>query len=171
MNKAEFQKYLDTLNEEELKEQLVVLFEKIQPVRDYYGFRGKVFDPKKMERYRNKIIEALHPDQWMQGGLNIDGVENALLSFRQLDPDEKYIVELYCFAIREASDLANEYGGDFGDEFYIYFEELFENLLQRLFQKGLLEEFKAPIEDVVGGATDAFGHQDSLRDTFTEFFK
>ena len=126
---------------------------------------GRRGDPEKaLKRYQLRIVEALHPDDEWLGGLDVDAVEEAIREFQRRYPIPEKQADLYCFAIREASRLAELYGPDFGEEFYAYFEGLFSQLLQLLAKCELLTVYRHRLEKLVKKSTDAYDYRDNLEE-------
>lgn len=133
-------------------------------------YMGRNGDPEKaLKKYQLKIVEALHPDYEWQGGLDIEAVEKAIREHQHRYSEPKKRVELCCFAIREASRLADMYGPDFGEEFFAYFEDLFRELMQLLKEHALLPVFRRRLEELVKTSTDAYGYRDNLEEIFSGF--
>lgn len=126
---------------------------------------GRRGDPEKaLKRYQLKVVEALHPDHEWLGGLDIEAVEEAIREHQRRYPEPEKRAELYCFAIREASRLADMYGPDFGEEFFAYFEGLFRELLQLLKEHALLPVYRGQLKTLVENSTDAYRYHDSLKE-------
>lgn len=167
-----FESFINTLNKNELKEELKKLYESLEQVKVHYSAinaGSDKLDRKLLEKHEEQITKAIYPNKYMQGGLDTDKVENILKPFRS-NSTIKYYLELGLFAVEECTNIANEFGGDFGEDFFIYFEELFEDIVQRISRGNLEEKYKIRLIDMTNSAFDGYGHYDQLKDVFSEYF-
>jgi len=132
MKKDEFDEILRSRNADELRKELVTLFENIKSVQDYFDFKYKRSTKSKiLQRYKHEIDNALYPDFEWNNGLDIEMVGKIIDKFSKITPILSYQIELELYAIEIGNQFAHNLGGDFGEEYYVYFEELFEQTLKK----------------------------------------
>lgn len=171
MDMDEFLKYINSQDIEQLKSELKELYSGFEWVRDYYQIKFSETDPdeKLLSKYKDQIINAMYPDEYMEGGLDLEKVDYIVKRLNSVSTI-KYYIEICLYAIEHCTHTADAYGGDFGDDFYTYFEELFEQVLQIIIKERLENAYKIRLEEIANTATEGYGHQDQLRDVLSQYY-
>jgi hypothetical protein len=166
-----FSNYINSEGIESLKSDLQELYASFEVVRNYYQikFNNTEMDEQLLSSYKDRIIKAVYPNKYMQGGLDTEKVDSIVKQLKS-PSTIRYYIEIGLFAVETCTDIANEYGGDFGEDFYIYFEELFEDVVQTTFKEGIESEYQIRLKEIADSACDGYGHYDQLQDTFSEYF-
>lgn len=102
MSKRALTKYLQSLDKEELENQVLELYAKFKPVRDYYGF---VFNPKEdklMEQARFKIYKEYFPVNGRKPKARRSVAQKLIKQYLTLELDPSLLSELMLFNIETA---------------------------------------------------------------------
>lgn len=168
----DFLEHINSLDIDQLKSELAELYTSYDLVKNYYQIKLKNggIDERILEKYKDQISEAIYPNKYNQGGLDVEKV-NAIIQQLNSDATLKYYIEVSLHSIEECTSIANEYGGDFGDEFYIYFEELYEKIVELIVKKSFQEEYKIRLKEIADFACEGYGHYDQLQDVYKEYIK
>ena len=102
MSKRALTKYLQSLDKTDLENQVLELYAKFKPVRDYYGF---VFNPKEdklMEEARFKIAKEYFPTNGRKPKARRSVAHKLIKHFRTLELDPTLLSDLMLFNIETA---------------------------------------------------------------------
>ena len=102
MSKRALTKYLQSLDKEELENQVLELYAKFKPVRDYYGF---VFNPKEdklMELARFKISKEYFPTNGRKPKARRSVAQKLIKQYMILELDPSLFSDLMLFNIETA---------------------------------------------------------------------
>ncbi len=169
----DFLDYINSRNIEQLRNELRKLYSSYELVRNYFDIKTKKnggVDKNLLKKYEGEITKAIYPNERMEGGLDIDKVDNIIKGLNS-DSTVKYYIESSLFSIEECTNIANEFGGDFGEDFFIYFEALFENVIKIIINQGHESEYKVRLREIADSAFDGYGHYDQLQDTISEYIR
>ncbi|MEM7375199.1 MAG: hypothetical protein AAF587_41780 [Bacteroidota bacterium] len=166
-----FEQYLNKLTLDDLRTELQQLFRDIPAVEEYYELKlsGNQVNKTIKKKYETQINDALYPDSQFHGGFDLDKVEEILNRMKQ-SHKIRYYIEIGKYAVKQATELANAYGGDYGEDFYIYFEELFEEIIEKAIEMNWGEEYRLEFKKLADGAFEGYGHYDQLQDVFDKMF-
>ncbi len=172
MKKDELEEILRIKGADELKAELITLFENFNVVQDYFDLKYK--DQTKtsiLKKYKQKIDKAIYPDWEFNEGLNIELVEEIIEGFSNITPKLNYQIELELYALEAGNKCTKDMGGDYGEDYYLYFEELFEQTLKKYRKLKVSQTITQKIETILERAFDGYGHKDTLEDLWAEFNK
>lgn len=172
MKPEELQKLLNNKSKEELVSEILQLHEKFIDVRQYFDFsrtKRKKIHSDIVENYKLQINDALWPDHSFEGGLDIEKVEEVLVTFKQVCDHPGYQIELLLHAVESASQCAYDFGGDFGEDYYEYFEEVFDETLSYMRRGELMKAFKENSQKVIKNAFEGYGHRDTLEELWEKY--
>lgn len=160
----DFEKYLQDSEKESLINDLRELFAGQQGVRSY--FLAKLGSDKLLiEKYCERLIEAIYPDERMNGGMDFKKVDSILQELRTPTTIKKF-VEVSLIGVEECSKIANEFGG--ADEgFLVYFEDLFEEVLKSIKENQWKDNYDLRLRQIIETAFDGYGHYDQLSDLYS----
>lgn len=170
MKKAELEKILKSKSVEELKTEVITLFENFTVVQDYIKLKYKSNTKTTiLKKYKQKIDQAIYPDWEFNNGLNLDLVEEIIDEFSNITPKLNYLIELELHALEAGNQCANDMGGDYGEDYYLYFEELFEQTLKKCKKIRASKTIVSKIEAIIETAFEGYGHKDNLEDLWAQF--
>ncbi|MCE7995335.1 MAG: hypothetical protein HEP71_25380 [Roseivirga sp.] len=102
MSKRALVKYLQTLDKKELESQVLELYAKFKPVRDYYGF---VFNPKEdklIEEAKFKVSKEYFPTSRRRPKARRSVAHKAIKNFLTLELDPALLADFMLFNIETA---------------------------------------------------------------------
>ncbi len=109
MRKTSFTKFLDSLTEEELKDELDKLYTKYKPIKDYYTMElGAVVDRKKLLDRAKKGIERLYERRKTRS--RISKVNNILKEMSIISIFDHELADVYIHHVECATDHINYFG-------------------------------------------------------------
>jgi hypothetical protein len=168
--KKQLETHLQKQSKAELVEHLLLLYEQLPEVADFYRLRLNQTADDVFERYCRQIQQALYPDERFEGGMDIDEVDHLIFTLDKLGSKVQIQIKIRIYAVQEATQLAHAYGGDYGDDFYIYFEDLYEAALKKIKQSGLLDKYQHEMLQTAQNAFDGYGHHDTLMEHYNEYY-
>lgn len=148
MSKRSLKKYLDELDENALKEQIIDLYDRIPQVKTFYDF---VFNPKEdqlIEEAKVKISNEYFPTKRRKPRKRRSVAQKYIKHFKTLGVDPKLLGDLMIFNI----EIAQTYSGNIPrmpDAFYKSMLNSFKELLQYLTYYQLKDEFGTRIEGII----------------------
>ena len=109
MRKTSFTKFLDSLTEEELKEELDKLYTKYKSIKDYYAMElGNVEDRKKLLEKAKKSIERLYERRKTRSRLS--KVNNILKEISLISIFDHELADVYIHHVECATSHINYFG-------------------------------------------------------------
>ncbi len=148
MSKRSLKKYLDELDENTLKEQIIDLYDRIPQVKTFYDF---VFNPKEdqlIEEAKVKISNEYFPTKRRKPRKRRSVAQKYIKHFKTLGVDPKLLGDLMIFNIEIAQTYSNGVPS-MPDSFYKSMLNSFKELLQYLTYYQLKEEFGTRIEEII----------------------
>jgi len=162
--------YLRKESKAELVEQLLTLYDRVPEAEDFFRLKPNEATDDIFKKYCRQISNALFPDGNFEGGMDIDKVDHLIFTLNKLTSDIHLQVKIRIFAVQEATQLAEAYGGDYGEDFYIYFEELYEDALKKLKLSKLMGKYQQEMLKTARNAFDGYGHYDTLMETYKQYY-
>lgn len=136
MSKRALTKYLQSLGKADLEQQVLELYDKFKPVRDYYGF---VFNPKEdklLEEARFKISKEYFPANGRKPKARRSVAKKLIKHFLTLELDPTLLSDLMLFNIETAIRF-NERKPSKQDAFYKSIFGSFEQAVDYIHSNGL----------------------------------
>jgi hypothetical protein len=146
---SEFKKYLDELDENGLREELLKLFKKLNQVQEFYAqeLLSEEERAKILERYKKQIYNAF----WTRTGTpkiqDNAFIKRVISEFEKTASFPYDVVDLLLYRVEITTEFANEYGG-IPDNDYNASSTAFQKAMKLIKQHGLLEYFKKRCEDL-----------------------
>ncbi|MGH2665581.1 DUF6155 family protein [Flavobacterium sp.] len=142
MSKRDLKKYISELNQEQLQEQIIELYDKFSPVKTYYDF---VFNPKEdklLEECKLKISNEYFPVRSKKAKLRRSVAQKYIKHFISLGVDSYIVADVMLYAIEIAQTYASEKVIK-QELFYKSMLNSFEQTISYLIQAGILSDFKS----------------------------
>ena len=142
---------------------------KIPAVKEFYKAQGadltEIFD-----KYKH-IIEKEFIEGKTRGNpkVRFSVARKAINDFKRVTGDATLIADLLLVYAESVSHFSAAYSPS-GEKFYDLPEELFEKVLSMARRGGFLEKFADRAYELVENACDGYGHQESLKDTYVEYY-
>ncbi|MEP0266454.1 DUF6155 family protein [Dokdonia sp.] len=153
MSKRALKKYIEELDENALREQIMDLYERIPQVKTFYDF---VFNPKEealIEGAKIKISNEYFPTKRKRARKRRSIAQKYIKHFKTLGVDPKLLGDLMLFNI-EIAQTYSATSASMPDAFYKSMLNSFKETLQYLTYHQLKEEYSSRIEAIVDQTTD-----------------
>lgn len=153
MSKRALTKYLRSLDKAELEDQVLDLYTRFKPVKDYYNF---VFNPKEdklVEEAKFKIANEYFPVKRRKARARRSVAQNYIKQFLLLEMDPQLIAEVMLFNL-ETAQRFNEQKRINQDAFYKSMFNSFEQAVSFINDNGLKNVFIQRIREILEMAWD-----------------
>ncbi|QWX85307.1 hypothetical protein H0I23_06620 [Cellulophaga sp. HaHaR_3_176] len=140
MSKRALKEYVSSLPKKELELQLIDLYERFSPVKEYYNF---IFNPKEdklMQDAKIKISNEYYPVRRKRPKMRRSIAQNFIKHYIKLGMDVNLITDLMLYNIEIAQSFSSE--KKVADTFYKSMVNSFDQAVVFISQHGLLESFK-----------------------------
>jgi len=153
MSKRELRKYLKELTKEQLEDQIIDLYERFKPVKEYYDF---AFNPKEnelMEQCRFQISKEYYPIGSRKAKMRRSVAQKWIKKLMLFDADASLLADVMLFNIEIALTFSGEHIIR-QESFFTSMYKSFDETLRFVSEKGILEEFKGRIEKIADDTCD-----------------
>jgi len=153
MSKRELRKYLKELTKEQLEDQIIDLYERFKPVKEYYDF---AFNPKEnelIEQCRFQISKEYYPVGSRKAKMRRSVAQKWIKKLMLLDADASLLADVMFFNIEIALTFSGEHIIR-QESFFTSMYKSFDETLRFVSEKGILAEFKGRIEKIAGDTWD-----------------
>ncbi len=144
MSKRDLKKYLSELNNEQLQEQIVALYDKFLPIKTYYNF---VFNPNENNLLKDakiKISNEYFPIRGKRPKMRRSVAQKFIKHFILLGVDPFVIAEVMLYNLEIAQTLSAEKNIT-TELFYKSMLTSFNQLISFLIEKAILKEFESRV--------------------------
>lgn len=148
MSKRELKKYIETLDKQQLEEQIIELYDKFSPVKVYYDF---VFNPKEdslLQECKLKISNEYFPKQMgrkrKKPKMRRSVAQKYIKHFVSLGVDPYIIADIMLYNIEIAQTYCAENPVK-QELFYKSMSNSFEQAVHYIISNGIVSEFKTRI--------------------------
>ncbi|MEX2380178.1 MAG: DUF6155 family protein [Vicingaceae bacterium] len=148
MSKRQLTEFLNDLNKQELKEQVIDLYQRFKDVKEFYDFS---FDPKEEERLRlvkTKISREYFPENGRKAKKRRSVAQKHIRKLQQLEADPVIIADIMLYHIEVAQTYTLE-NTIKQQAFYKSMLTSFQAALAWIDQNGLLPDFQDRIESII----------------------
>ena len=153
MSKRELRKYLKELTKEQLEDQIIDLYERFKPVKEYYDF---AFNPKEnelIEQCRFQISKEYYPVGSRKAKMRRSVAQKWIKKLMLFDADASLLADVMFFNIEIALTFSGEHFIR-QESFFTSMYKSFDETLRFVSEKGILAEFKGRIEKIAGDTWD-----------------
>ena len=163
-------KILNKKSKKELLTEISTLCKKFPQVKDYY--KAQIFDSTEILEKYVTIIEKEFVDGKTRGFPKgrISVAKKAVQDFKKLTEDPLLLADLMLTFVECISDFNSDFGVD-EEKYYNAPEDMFEKALILLKTKKILPNFQERAYEIVENACDAWGHLDSLKSCYEDFYE
>lgn len=169
MSSVKLKKELEKLTKEQLIEQVLDLYKKYKPVKEYYDFYLDPNEEKQLEKYKKIITNEFYPNRG-EPKMRFSVAKKAISDFKTLNPSPLLLADLHLLL----PELATQFTKDFGDmweQYYISAANNFNTALKYINSQNLFPQFKERINKCVEQASMCgWGYGDDLYDIFHTYF-
>lgn len=167
--KKEFNKYLKSLSEKELIQELQKLYSKFKPVQQYYQLELSDNSEVVLNEFKAKINKEYFPSRGYGAARN--SVSKKVISeFKKISIHTKDLVDLILYRVERMLDFTIAYG-DMDESFYNSLESSFDEACKLIKKEKLIRHYKTYCRELVGKSNNfGWGVYDSLDDSFRTYF-
>lgn len=151
MSKRDLKKYLSELDKEQIQEQMLELYSKFSDVKTYYDFVFHPNENKLVGEAKVKISNEYFPTKSKRAKMRRSTAQKIIKHFIVLGVDAYLIADLMLYNIEIAQVFA-EKARLKNDSFYKSFYSAFNQSVSFMMEKGILDEFKARLHQIVNAA-------------------
>lgn len=153
MSKLKLKKHLQDLNEEQLREQIVELYDKFKPVKTYFNFAFNPREDKLIEEAKVKISKEYFPTTKRRAKLRRTTATKLVKHFQSLEMSPDKIADIMLFAI-EIAQTYTETRTIKNDNFFVGIYRQYTDALQWISGNNLMHMFKGRLEKIVEDTWD-----------------
>lgn len=148
MSKRQLTEFLNDLNKQELKEQVIDLYKRFKDVKEFYDFS---FNPNEEERLRlakTKISREYFPESGKKAKKRRSVAQKHIKKLQQLEANPELIADIMLYAIEIAQTYSSENTMK-QQAFYKSMLASFRAALTWIDKNGLLMDFQERIEIII----------------------
>jgi hypothetical protein len=169
MPSPNLKKELQKLTREQLIEQIMDLYKKYKPVKEYYDFYLNPNEKELFEKYREIITNEFYPKKG-EPKTRFSVAKKAIADFKALSPSPLLMADLLLSLPELATKFTRDYG-DMWEQFYISGATNFNVALKFISNHGLFPQFKERIENCLKMASECgWGYGDDLDNVYGNYF-
>jgi len=171
MSKIALKKHLQTLNNEQLIETVLEMYDNMKPVKEYFEFFLNPNETKMFEKYKAIIVKEFYPTgKYTQPMTRFSVAKKAIAEFKALKPSPELLGSL----MLTLPEMACKFTYDYGDMLEQYYDSAYNNFkfaLIFLQKNNLLDNFKLRCEDCVKYASPCgWGFADDIAELHYQFY-
>jgi hypothetical protein len=167
MNATTLKKNLEQKTKQELTQEIVTLYNKFPAVKEYYQAQEGDINII-LEKYK-EIIRKEFSTTAINPKARLSVAKKAIQDFKKFTEDTELLADIMLTFVESVSGFNTEFGVD-SESFYTSPENLFEKTLELLKKHNLLPLFENRAYQIVENATDGWGHQDTLKQSYEDFY-
>jgi Family of unknown function (DUF6155) len=167
---SDFKKLLAEMTEEEVRAELLKLFNKLEQVQMFYAqdLMGKEDRQKILDECKTKIYKKF----WTPSGNPRNNVSNAdirkiITDFEKISAFPHEIIDLLLYRVETATDFANQFGG-MPDADYKAAATAFEKAMKLMVKNKLHEYFKERCETLFENSNLDYYYIEELEDLYEQ---
>ena len=168
---SDFKKYLAALDEAEVRNELLKLFNKLPQVQEFYAQELMSDAERKamLDEYKKKIYNQF----WTRTG-NPRSASNAelrslLSNFQKVSVFPTEVIDLFLYRVETATEMANKFGG-MPDADYNASSTAFKKAIERRVEHKLGDHFRVRCEELFLADNLDYWYIEDLKELFHEHF-
>lgn len=162
--------HLKQLSKDELISDIVELYGKIDPVKDYY--QTKLIpegEEQVVEKYKTIVKNEFFPSRGF-GKLRLSDAKKAISDYKKICRNKALLADLMLLYVEMGVKFINYYG-DIKESFYSSGQTLYEEAIKLIIENEMQEIFEERCRKIVKGTSDAgYGFHDELRYIYQSYF-
>lgn len=152
MPKPNLKKELQKLTKEQLIEQVMDLYKKYKPVKEYYDSYLNPNEKELLEKYKEIITNEFYPKRG-EPKMRFSVAKKAIADFKALGPSPLLLADLLLLLPEVATELTRDFG-DMWEQYYISAANNFDAALKFISSQELFPQFKERIKKCVEMASE-----------------
>jgi len=167
---SELDIFLSSKSKEELKKEIIQLFQAFPQVQEYFSTK---IDPeaesKILSKYRRVIKNEFFPKD-DEPSLRYSVINKAISDFGKISRTPENVAELMVSCAEYGVDFTNEYG-DINEDFYINIERMYEKAILYISKNNLEDHFQKRCKKIMEESEGiGWGFGDAMADIYFENF-
>ena len=171
MSYRKFKEYIETKNEESLRNELITLYKTFEAVEEYYETR---LATKKLDEIAQKYKAVLEKQFYPSKGfpkLRYSVARKAISDFKKVCSNPFAIVDMQLTYVEYGVECTLQYG-DIDENFYDSMGSMFKTCLENMKENGLLDSFQERCRLIREKTRDmGWGFGDEIRSLYEEYFE
>jgi hypothetical protein len=172
MSKTALKKHLQSLNNEQLIEAVLEMYDNVKPVKEYLEYFLNPNEDELFEKCKAIIVKEFYPTgKYTEPKTRFSVAKKAIADFRSLKPSPELLGDL----MLTLPEMACKFTYDYGDMWEQYYESAstnFKNALVYLKKKNLLDTFKLRCQECEKYASPCgYGFADDISELFYQYYK
>jgi hypothetical protein len=164
MSKRELRNYLKGLTKEQLEEQIVDLYERFKPLKEYYDFAFNPNENVLIEQCRFQISKEYYPGGSRKAKMRRSVAQKWIKKLMQFDADPGLLADVMFYNIEIALTFSGEHIIR-QESFFTSLFKSFDEVLRFSSEKGIITDFTGRIEKIVN---DTWDQQCPNRNAFSD---
>lgn len=165
MSKKELKAFLNELSAEELRAEIIKLYERFTPVQDYYRMELTSDTSEILNDYKARIEKEYFPSRGF-GKARSSETRKIEIEFKKIAVFKKDVIELILFKVEIMIQYSIEYG-DINEPFYITLEKSYENACKMIHDEKLLSFFKGKCHKLLNLTYNfGWGVHENMKDNY-----
>lgn len=166
--KKELNKYLASLSEKELIQEVKKLYDKFEPVRQYYAMELSADSEKVLADFKARIKKEYFPNRGF-GRASSSASRKVVSDFKKIAVHKKDVVELLLYRTEMMIDFTAAYG-DIDEAFYNSLGSGFAEACKLIKREKLETYFRPLCQELISKSYDfGWGVYDELKGTYREY--
>lgn len=168
INQRTLKLHLKQLSHEELLDEIAMLYDKFEPVKEFYQTRlSEGGGQAVLENYKDAIRREFFPSRGLPPA-RLSVARKAVSDFKKISDSPADLAELMLFYVKTGVQFTREYG-DIDSAFYNSMEGMFDRAVKHIVKHGLQELFESDCHSIVNDAGGTgWGFQDTLSEIYGE---
>lgn len=171
MKLVELKRHLKQSSKDELIDDIVKLYSKVESVKDYY--QTKLFPQSEgqvVEKYKAIVRNEFFPVRGF-GKLRLSEARKAISDYKNICQSEESLVDLMLFYVEMGVKFISTYG-DIKESFYSSGESMYEKAVELIVKNEMQEMYEGRCRRIVKEASDTgYGFHDELGYIYRKYFK
>ena len=169
MPKPNLKKELQKLTKEQLIEQVLDLYKKYNPVKEYYDFYLNPNEKELFKKYSEIITNEFYPKRG-EPKMRFAVAKKAIADFKALSPSPLLLADLLLLLPEVATEFTRDFG-DMWEQYYISAANNFDVALKFISSHDLFPQFKERIKNCLEMASECgWGYGDDLHEVYYNYF-
>jgi hypothetical protein len=161
--------YLTSRDHDELVDDIVELFKRLDAVKDYYQLRlADSYDEALLERYKARIKDEFFPARGF-GEARLSIARKPITEYSRVSDSVEGLADLMLFYVEMGVAYTSAYG-DINAPFYNSMESMYERALKLVVKEDMLGKFAVRCEKIVKDTSGmGWGFHDTLSEIYHEY--
>ena len=171
ITRTQLKQYLKQRSHDELLDDLLDLFSRLDVVKDYYRLRlSNEPDESLLDTYKSRIKDEFFPARgYGQARLSI--ARKPITEYKKISKSPLGLIDLMLYYVEMGVQFTIAYG-DIDEAFYMSMEGMYERAAELIDKEGMKDQFQARCKQVVDATSGmGWGFHDMLSQIYGETFR